>query len=102
MLNWAVRNNCKKSVKGRHIGFDQGRARSEVAPKLRKANDAAKLNVAFRDNLEFKDGFFKNDDAHQLRLIKVIRKYRPDLIPTNLMTDILITHEGKLVIDSCF
>jgi len=50
---------------------------SEIREK--EAKDAAKiLNVAFRENLNFKDGFFKNDEEHQLKLIQVIRKYKPE------------------------
>jgi LmbE family N-acetylglucosaminyl deacetylase len=62
------------------------------------------LNVAFRENLNFKDGFFKNDEEHQLKLIQVIRKYRPDIILCNAIDDRHIDHPrgAKLVIDSCF
>ena len=32
------------------------------------------LGVELRKNMNFKDGFFTNDEAHQLELIKVMRK----------------------------
>ena len=79
------------------------RGSAEIREK--EANDAAKiLNVAFRENLNFKDGFFKNDEEHQLRLIQVIRKYKPDIILCNAIDDRHIDHPrgAKLVIDSCF
>ena len=37
-----------------------------------EANDAAKiLGVSVRENLNFRDGFFVNDEAHQMGIIKV-------------------------------
>ena len=79
------------------------RGSAEIREK--EAKDAAKiLNVAFRENLNFKDGFFKNDEEHQLKLIQVIRKYKPDVILCNAIDDRHIDHPrgAKLVIDSCF
>lgn len=62
------------------------------------------LGVSFRENLNFKDGFFTNDEAHQLELIKVIRKYKPKIILCNAIDDRHIDHPkgAKLVVDSCF
>lgn len=65
---------------------------------------ASILGVSFRENLNFKDGFFTNDEAHQLELIKVIRKYKPKIILCNAIDDRHIDHPkgAKLVVDSCF
>ena len=62
------------------------------------------LGVSFRENLNFKDGFFINDEVHQLELIKVIRKYKPKIILCNAIDDRHIDHPkgAKLVVDSCF
>ena len=79
------------------------RGSSEIREK--EANVAAKiLNVAFRENLNFKDGFFINNEEHQLKLIQVIRKYKPDIILCNAIDDRHIDHPkgANLVIDSCF
>lgn len=79
--------------------------RGSVEIREKEANNAAKiLDVAFRENLNFKDGFFKNDEEHQLKLIQVIRKYKPDIILCNAIDDRHIDHPrgAKLVIDSCF
>lgn len=70
-----------------------------------EANDAAKiLGVQVRENLEFRDGFFVNDEAHQLKVIKVIRKYQPDIVLCNAIRDRHIDHGkgAKLVADACF
>ena len=62
------------------------------------------LGVAVRDNMEFADGFFVNDKQHQIELIKMIRKYRPEIVLCNAVEDRHIDH-GKgsaLVSDACF
>lgn len=70
-----------------------------------EAADAAKiLGVDIRENLRFKDGFFVNDESHQLEVIKMIRKYRPDIVLCNAVDDRHIDHGkgSKLVSDACF
>ena len=98
-----ISNNKKVGI----LDLTKGELGTRGSAKIREkeANDAAKiLNVAFRENLNFKDGFFKNDEEHQLKLIQVIRKYKPDIILCNAIDDRHIDHPrgAKLVIDSCF
>ena len=66
---------------------------------------AAKLlGVKVRENLNLKDGFFKNDQKSQLKIIEVIRKYKPEIVLCNAIRDRHIDH-GKgsaLVSDGCF
>ena len=98
-----ISNNKKVGILDLTKGELGTRGSAEIREK--EANDAAKiLNVAFRENLNFKDGFFKNDEEHQLKLIQVIRKYKPDVILCNAIDDRHIDHPrgAKLVIDSCF
>jgi len=45
------------------------------------------LGVTVRENLGFRDALFKNDEAHQLEVVKVIRKYKPDILITNAVHD---------------
>lgn len=70
-----------------------------------EAAEAAKiLGVTERINLGFADGFFVNDKAHQLEVIKQIRKYRPEIVLCNAIDDRHIDH-GKgstLVSNACF
>lgn len=68
------------------------------------ANAAKILNVEVRDNMEFADGFFVNDKQHQLEIIKMIRKYRPDVVLCNAIDDRHIDHGkgSQLVSDACF
>ena len=98
-----IANNKKVGILDLTKGELGTRGSAEIREK--EANDAAKiLNVAFRENLNFKDGFFKNDEEHQLKLIQVIRKYKPEIILCNAIDDRHIDHPrgAKLVIDSCF
>ena len=98
-----IANNKKVGILDLTKGEIGTRGSAEIREK--EAKDAAKiLNVAFRENLNFKDGFFKNDEEHQLKLIQVIRKYKPDIILCNAIDDRHIDHPrgAKLVIDSCF
>ncbi|UQD56658.1 bacillithiol biosynthesis deacetylase BshB1 [Flavobacterium sp. K5-23] len=70
-----------------------------------EANDAATiLGVSVRENLNMRDGFFVNDEKHQLEVIKMIRKYQPDIVLCNAIDDRHIDHEkgSKLVSDACF
>ena len=62
------------------------------------------LGVAVRENMEFADGFFMNDKEHQLELIKIIRKYRPEIVLCNAVEDRHIDHArgSKLVSNACF
>ncbi len=65
---------------------------------------AAILGVSARENLEMRDGFFVNDEKHQLEVIKMIRKYRPEIVLCNAIDDRHIDHQkgSKLVSDACF
>ncbi len=70
-----------------------------------EATDAAKiLGVVIRENLNMRDGFFVNDEKHQLEIIKMIRKYQPEIVLCNAVDDRHIDHGkgSKLVSDACF
>jgi len=62
------------------------------------------LGVEIRENLALADGFFVNDKEHQLKVIKIIRKYQPEIVLCNAMEDRHIDHSkgSKLVSDACF
>tara|TARA_R110000796_G_scaffold88850_2_gene191768 strand:+ start:31900 stop:32622 length:723 start_codon:yes stop_codon:yes gene_type:complete len=79
--------------------------RGSAAIRDKEAAAAAKiLGVSIRENLEFADGFFVNDKEHQLAIIRMIRKYKPEIVICNAITDRHIDH-GKgssLVSDACF
>lgn len=62
------------------------------------------LGVAARENLDMRDGFFQNDEMNQLKIIKMIRKYQPEIVICNAIQDRHIDHGkgSKLVSDACF
>tara|TARA_S200000501_G_scaffold375323_1_gene427042 strand:+ start:7441 stop:8190 length:750 start_codon:yes stop_codon:yes gene_type:complete len=73
--------------------------------RLSEAQDSAKiLNIKFRDNLGFRDGFINSDENNIIEIIKKIRLYTPGLIITNSLKDRHPDHENtaKLVKKSCF
>lgn len=79
--------------------------RGTAETRYEEATEAAKiLGVKMRHNLEFSDGFFQNNTAHQLEIIKVLRKYRPEIVLCNAVEDRHIDHAkgAKLVSDACF
>lgn len=73
--------------------------------RLQEAAAAAKrLRVTERINLGFEDGNIINDRAHQLKVIEVIRHYRPQLILANAFQDRHPDHyhAAMLVKDAAF
>lgn len=62
------------------------------------------LGLHVRENLGMRDGFFQNDEEHQLRIIEMIRKYTPQIVFCNALHDRHPDH-GKasdLVNAACF
>lgn len=79
--------------------------RGTVETRKEEAENSAKiLGVSVRENLGFADGFFINDKKHQLEVIKMIRKYQPEIVLCNAIDDRHIDHGkgSKLVSDACF
>ena len=89
------------------IDFTKGdlgtRGTAEI--RLKEADIAGKaMGLSIRENLKFKDGFFKNDDFHKRELIKKIRLYRPEIVLTNAPSDRHPDHgrASQITIDACF
>jgi len=79
--------------------------RGSAPIRAKEAEAAAKiLGVTIRENVAFADGFFVNDKKHQLEVIKIIRKYQPDVVLCNAITDRHIDHPkgSALASDACF
>lgn len=72
--------------------------------KIEAANAARVLGVVVRENLQMADGFFSNDETHQRKIIKVIRKYKPQIILCNAPEDRHPDHgrSAALVSDAAF
>jgi bacillithiol biosynthesis deacetylase BshB1 len=79
--------------------------RGTAETRYTEAAAAAKIiGVQVRENLKMRDGFFKNDEEHQLKLISAIRKYQPDIVFANILDDRHPDHgrAGHLIADACF
>ena len=70
-----------------------------------EAADSAKiLGVSYRENLGMKDGFLVNSEEYQMQVVKMIRKYQPEIVLANAIDDRHPDHAkaAKLVSDACF
>lgn len=79
--------------------------RGSAALRRQEAQDAAKvMGVKVRENAQMADGFFKNDEEHQRKLIAYIRHYQPDIVLANALSDRHPDHGrgGRLIADACF
>lgn len=79
--------------------------RGTAETRKSEAEDGARiLGVVVRENMGFADGFFINDKVHQLELIRMIRKYQPEMVLCNAIDDRHIDHGkgSQLVSDACF
>ena len=79
--------------------------RGNAVLRTKEANDSANiLGVSFRTQLNFKDGFFENNEAHQREIIQQIRKHQPEIVLCNAVSDRHPDHgrSAKLVADACF
>ena len=79
--------------------------RGTAPVRLKEASLASEIiGATIRENLGMKDGFFVNDQAHQMAIIAIIRKYQPDIILCNAPEDRHPDHgrAAKLVVDAAF
>ena len=97
-------------LKGKKVGvIDLTRgelgSRGTIETRFEEASLAAEImKIHVRENLKLRDGFFRNDEESQLKVIEMIRKYQPEIVLCNAIEDRHIDH-GKgssLVSDACF
>ncbi|VTP98349.1 Uncharacterized proteins, LmbE homologs [Sphingobacterium daejeonense] len=101
---------AKYVAEGKTVGIVDltlGELGTRGTPEIRaqEAQDAAEiLGVAVRENLKLRDGFFQNNEEHQIAIIKAIRKYQPEIVITNAWEDRHPDHgrASKLVNDALF
>ena len=99
-----------EKINGRKTGIidlTQGElgTRGTAETRKKEAEKSAEiLKVDVRENLMMADGFFNNDKENQLKVIKVLRKYQPEIIFANAPDDRHPDHgrAAKLVLDSAF
>ncbi|MGB5929248.1 MAG: bacillithiol biosynthesis deacetylase BshB1, partial [Cyclobacteriaceae bacterium] len=81
-----IANGCKVGI----VDLTRGEMGTRGSADLRdkEAENAARvMGISARENLRFEDAFFQNDKDHQMALIRVIRKYQPEIILANAVHD---------------
>lgn len=72
------------------IDLTAGEMGSRGSQEIRSQESAAAqevMGLSIRENLNFRDCFFSNDEGHQLKVIEKIRKYRPSIVLVNAPSD---------------
>jgi bacillithiol biosynthesis deacetylase BshB1 len=100
----------KMKAQGKKIGvvdLTRGELGSRGSASLRDQEAAAAskiLGLDARENLRFRDGFFCNDEEHQLAIVRMIRKYQPEVVLCNANYDRHPDHgRGSIVVrDAAF
>ena len=100
-------NEIKNGKKVGVLDLTQGELGSRGSVDIRyeeAAKAAIIMGVHVRENLKMRDVFFINDEAHQKKLIKVLRRYQPEIVLANSLNDRHPDHgkAGKMIADSCF
>ncbi len=100
-------SHLKKGYKVGIIDLTRGELGTRGSAELR-SQEAAKaseiMGLTVRENLGFRDGFFTHDETHLREVIRMIRKYKPEIVLANAETDRHIDHgrAANLVHDACF
>lgn len=79
--------------------------RGTVEKRLAEAEAARQIiGASIRENLEIPDAFIETNAANLEKVIRMIRKYRPDIVLTNAPFDRHPDHGhgASLVVDACF
>ncbi|HCQ14392.1 bacillithiol biosynthesis deacetylase BshB1 [Flavobacterium sp.] len=101
---------AKEIALGKKVGIidlTRGELGTRGSVEIRNSESAKAseiLGISARENLDMRDGFFVNDEAHQMKIIQMLRKYQPEIVLCNAIDDRHIDHGkgSKLVSDSCF
>ncbi len=101
---------AKEIAAGKKVGIldltrgELGTRGSADIRSMEAAKAADILGVSVRENLGLDDGFFVNDRLSQLAIIRILRKYKPEVVLCNAVDDRHIDHGkgSKLTSDACF
>ena len=98
-----IRAGKKAGVLDLSLGELGTRGNAELRKK-EAADASVVMGLSCREHLDFKDGFFLNDETHQKKIITILRKYQPEIVLCNAVDDRHPDHgrAAKLVSDACF
>ena len=97
-------------AKGYKVGIldlTRGEMGTRGTPEIRLKESALAsgvLGLSIRENLGFEDVFFLDDKEHAMEVVKIIRKYQPEIVLANAVRDRHPDH-GKgasVVANACF
>lgn len=100
----------RHAARGKTFGLldlSRGELGTRGTPEIRaqEALDSAKMMGAdFRETLDIPDGLFVSEPANWLKIIRVLRASRPELVLCNAPDDRHPDHgrAAKMVLDACF
>lgn len=100
----------KSIIQGKTVGIvdlTEGElgTRGDVKTRANESNNAADvLGVNFRINLKMPDGFIISSKQNQLKVIELIRKYKPEVVFCNSVDDRHPDHSkaSTLVREACY
>jgi len=72
------------------VDFTRGELGSRGSAEIRDKeaqNSAQILGLSVRENLNFQDSFFEDDNQHRLKVVQAIRRFRPKIILINAPSD---------------
>ncbi len=89
------------------VDFTRGELGTRGTPekRLEEAKVSSEImGLTIRENLNFKDGFFLNDETHQMAAIRAIRHYQPEIVLANAASDRHPDHgkAAQLATDACY
>ncbi|MCC6279054.1 MAG: bacillithiol biosynthesis deacetylase BshB1 [Saprospiraceae bacterium] len=89
------------------LDLSRGELGTRGTPEIRAeeaATSAKLLGAQVRETLDIPDGLFVDSPEHRLKIIRVLRKYQPDIVLCNALTDRHPDHgrAAKMVAEACF
>ncbi|MFM7023306.1 MAG: bacillithiol biosynthesis deacetylase BshB1 [Flavobacteriales bacterium] len=99
--------HIEEGFKAGIIDLTEGELGTRGSREIRReeaTNAAALMKVAVRENLQMADGFFEISEQNKLRIIQVLRKYKPKIVLANAIADRHPDHAraAQLVSEACF
>lgn len=101
---------AKLVSQGKKVGivdFTQGELGSRGSAELRMVESAKSVDIlglSARENLEMADGFFEHTEENLRAVIRMVRKYQPEIVLANSVSDRHPDHGkgSKLASEACF
>jgi len=100
-------SHIAKGYKAGVVDFTRGELGTRGTPNDREVEakmSAGILGLSVRENLELEDGFFQNARESQLAVVRAVRKFRPEIVLANAVSDRHPDHArgAQLAFDACF